>query len=222
MIPGIIAGVIKPAASDPHWANVVSLMHFDSDFSDVREKSWTGVSSPTISNSVFRFGGGSGFFNGGPYIQTGSSSDFAFGTGDFTVEGWIYATVMPTGFFFCPFGNWASNAGGCFFLKPNGVIGWHSNTTVVNSPNSTISTNTWYHIAYSRQSGTGRLFVNGAQVASGSDVANITSTSGWRVGNNRTSTDFWRGYVDEMRITKGVARYDGNFTVPTGPYPDGP
>lgn len=221
MIPGILAGGGKPAASDPHWANVVSLMHFDSDFSDVKGKSWTGVNSPTISNSVFRFGGGSGFFNGGPYIQTESSSDFAFGTGDFTVEGWIRATSIPTGYFFCPFGNWASNAGACFFLKPNGIIGWHSNTTVVNSPNSTISTNTWYHIAYSRQSGTGRLFVNGAQVASGSDVANITSTSGWRVGNNRTSTDFWRGYVDEVRITKGVARYTSAFTPRRWPFPNG-
>lgn len=221
MIPGIIAGGVKPAASDPHWANVVSLMHFDSDFSDVTGRVWSKTSSPTISNSVFRFGGGSGFFNGGPYIQTGTSSDFAFGTGDFTVEGWIYATSIPTGYFFCPFGNWVSEAGACFFLKPNGVIGWHSNTTFANSPTSTISTNTWYHIAYARQSGAGRLFVNGAQVASVSDVANLTSTSGWRVGNNRTSTDFWRGYVDEMRITKGVARYTSAFTPRRWPFPNG-
>lgn len=202
-------------AGDSDWNSVVALLHLNSDFTDETGKSWTSSGSPSINNTTYKFGGGSGFFNAGPYIEGPISTDWAFGTGDFTVECWVYATSMPTGFYYSPMGNWVSNTGGCFFLRPSGVMSWHSAGSAYASASGVFTINAWHHIAYSRQSGVGRLFVDGVQVASAADTVDFTWTQAFRIGNNRTTTDQWRGYVDEVRITKGVARYTAAFTPPS-------
>lgn len=202
-------------AGDPNWNNVVALLHMNAAFTDETGKSWTTSGSPSINNTIYKFGGGSGFFNGGPYIEGPTSADWAFGTGDFTVECWAYATSMPTGLYFSPMGNWVSNTGGCFFLRPSGVMSWHSAGSTYVSAGGVFAINAWHHIAYSRQSGVGRLFVDGVQVASAADTVDFTWTQAFRIGNNRTTYDPWRGYVDEVRITKGVARYTAAFTPPS-------
>lgn len=207
--------------TDPYWSNVVSLLHMDSAWPDATGRVWTPFSSPSISTATKKFGTGSGFFNNGPRIEAPTSSDWAFGTGDFTAECWLSATSMPTGTFFCPMGNWVSNIGGCFFLRPSGVITWRSDALAATSATGVISVNTWHHVAYSRSAGTGRVFVDGAIVATISDSANMTSTNGWTIGRNRVSGDNWRGYVDEVRITKGVARYTSAFTPPNDAFPNG-
>ena len=80
---------------------------------------------------------------------------------------------------------------------------------------ATISGNTWTHFAATRNSGSLRLFLDGTQVGSttsytGSFPSNLAVT----VGDNAAGTESWNGYLDELRITKGTARYTTTFTPP--------
>lgn len=203
---------------DPYFSNVVSLLHFDSAFPDVKGKTWTPTGSATTSTAVKKFGVASGYFNGG-YIASASSSDWAFGTGDFTVELWLYPGTVPTGAYFSPIGNWAASVGWCFFMRTDSKIQFSNGSTFVLS-SSTISSSNWYHIAYSRQGTTGRLFIEGAKVGEITDNVNLTSTNAVCIGRNGAASDLWLGYIDEVRVTKGVARYTANFTPPTAPFPN--
>lgn len=81
-----------------------------------------------------------------------------------------------------------------------------------------VAFNTWSHIAYTRVGQTYRLFLNGILVGSGTFQYDISAgryiTIGKQAGNGAT------GYVDDFRVTKGVARYTANFTPPLGQHPD--
>ena len=209
------------ASSDPYWANVVSLVHLDTDFTDQKGHLWS-VGSAAISGAQSRFGGASARTNNTTRENSSTSSDWAFGTGDFTAECWARIdSAVPGPFLKAPFGNWVSNVGFCFFYNTAGRISWLSNGLGITSAGSVLSATTWHAIAYSRISGVGYLFVDGVLVASGADTQNITSTNSPRIGSNRAGTnDDFVGYVDEIRVTKGVGRYSAGYTPPSTPFPN--
>lgn len=207
-------------AIDPLAAYVVSLIRFDEDFRDETGRTWVPVGEPVISNAVRKFGSGSGYFRGsGQCLQTESSSAWAFGVDDFTVECELNLSEIPIGLFFSPAGNWVGNVGCCFFVSPQGVLRWHNGTKVLISPPGVLAQGAFHHIAYNRKGGIGMLFVNGVMVAVQIDTDNYTTTEGWRIGANRTATDWLKGYVDEFRITKGIARYSRDFSPPSAAFP---
>ena len=86
-----------------------------------------------------------------------------------------------------------------------------------------ITANTWYHVAVSRQGTALRMFVNGALVGSSSNTANMSSSGALFIGRiNATYPAYdWDGYIDELRITKGLARYTSAFTPPATPFGNG-
>lgn len=159
----------------------------------------------------------SGVFNGSTqYLYVpGTNSQFAFGTGDYTVEMWIYqnARSATNGWLYDsrPAGTPSGASHVCFGVGPAGEIF-----------NGTISLNTWYHIAICRSGTTQTTYINGVQSSSG------TSTTNWLNGTDRPiiGTDgnvplspgyIFNGYITNLRVVKGVAVYTGNFTVPTLP-----
>jgi hypothetical protein len=82
---------------------------------------------------------------------------------------------------------------------------------------------TWFHVALARASGQTRLFKDGTQVGSTySDSSNYSNAEMRLFARTDTfnSGAHLNGYIDEFRITKGVARYTANFTPPTAPFPD--
>jgi hypothetical protein len=89
----------------------------------------------------------------------------------------------------------------------------------------TLSANTWYHIAVCRAGGYTRLFINGVQSGSTYTDTNsyLNGTARPLVGadgyDNYTGTNYFNGYIDDLRITKGAARYIGNFTPPVARMP---
>jgi hypothetical protein len=167
--------------------------------------------SPTVSTS----GSGSIAFNGtNQYLTYPSSTNYAFGTGDFTVEMYIYrsntsalildarsAAIAET---------WAMY---CNTTK----LAWYTGPLDVSTP-SDIPLNSWAHIAVCRSGTTTRLFINGNLETSFTDITNYTTTSTLKVGVIAgLSSNFFSGNMSNIRITKGVALYTASFTPSAAP-----
>lgn len=171
------------------------------------------------------------YFDGnGDYLSIAASPNTTLGAGDFTIEMWIYSgangtatrvmTNIPQG------------------ASPAWISGrWVIATSTAGNPNkfifacnnyannadmlvSSVAANdsAWHHYAVTRSGNTWRLFIDG--------VLQQTITSSVSLDNNTPSTfnigtessSFWAGYIDDLRITKGVARYTASFTAPTAPF----
>ena len=205
---------------DPYIANVVALLHMNgadasTTFTDVKGHTFTPAGNAQIDTAQSKFGGASGLFDGtGDYIGTPSSADFAYGTGDFTWEFWARMAAIVTNQYFMDHGVGDSGTvsyytGSLRYYNPGTGTGSALYTTTI-----PLSTNTWYHIAASRSAGTTRLFVDGLLKASGADSYNYGSqplTFADRGGGGGFGLNGW---LDDIRITKGVARYTANFIPP--------
>ena len=213
--------------TDPDFANVSLLLHGDGTNgsttivdSSPSPKTVTAVGDAQISTAQSKFGGSSIAFDGtGDYITAANDIGFAFGTGDFTVEMFAY------------FGD-LSNFSTLVSTRDanNSTTGWtigvdaserpYFYTNGFNILGTSLSLNTWHHLAVTKSGTDLRLFVNGSQiVATVSDTNDYTNQT-LAIGAVVTSGQNFTGYIDELRITKGVARYTANFTPPTAPFPD--
>jgi len=194
------------------------------------------VGNAQISTSVKKFGTGSLAFDGtDDRLVQNASLQIAFGTGDFTIEAWIYSLDVSSD----TQRGWlqtSSTAGGLATAFTNGVtfvFGTPNGNGTINaivggtnyaSSGGAVSSSTWTHIAVTRASGAVKLFVNGTSVASG--TGNTANLSGQFIciGGYYSTAYLYNGYIDDLRITKGFARYTANFTAPTsalsdtGPY----
>lgn len=168
---------------------------------------------------------GAGFFDGnGDYLSCASNAAFAFGSGDFTIEYWLYASSWSTTPVIVDTRLSGSSVNGYSdFVTTGGVFSLYLNNTTVYTMTGSLPLNTWTHIAISRSGTSLRVFINGTQ--NGSTVTNSTvmSDSNLLVAVNRgitagtISTNFFNGYLSNVRLVKGTAVYTSNFTVPTSP-----
>jgi hypothetical protein len=171
--------------------------------------------------------GGSGYFNGtNDFLRVQPSTDFSFGTGDFTIECWYYPTATkkyPTAF---EVGNHGTAGGFAAFMQNNTALTPTVYSGAFTSPTNTkeIRLNSWNHIVWQRTSGNLKIFVNGI----GSDNAvfstNLTQSASASVGyagsqlGAAAAADYYsNGYISDVRVVKGTALYASNFTPPTQP-----
>ena len=211
---------------DPYFSSVVSLMHFNGNLTDVRGHTWTATGS-VAADGTAKFGS-----NALNIPATGASTnrltgdgsaDFGFGTGDFTVELWAnISDLQPTSISVLWDMRVASVVQNTIYLDNTNIYYYSNGANRITAAFS--SYNTYVHIALSRKSGTSRLFVNGTQVGSNyTDSYDMASGAGNpTLGNTNLSTNNLLGYIDELRVTKGVGRYTANFTAPTEAFPDTP
>ena len=185
----------------------------------------SGTSSP------YRSGGYSTYFDGtGDYLETSSTSsdNFNFGTDDFTVECFIRNVSSPGQYFDIlgtanNAGYVGSNRGGwmlSYYTSQNLRFSYQYNNAWIfeNSFANALNINTWYHIAVTRQGNQLKCFVDGNQVGSTiTDSTNLISTEPFNVGRGYGGTITTNSYIQDVRITKGLARYTANFTPPTDP-----
>jgi len=185
------------------------------------------VGNAQISTSVVKFGTGSIAFDGtGDYLipNVPTSDLYAFGTGDFTVEFWVYANSFSGGPIFL---DWRpSGANGVYptlYFTSGGVMTYFTNSSD-RITSSALSTGIWYHVAVCRSGTSTRMFVNGTQAGSTYTDSNNYLCPAARpvIAANGSSfgTSAFNGYIDDLRITKGVARYTANFTPPTAAFPN--
>lgn len=181
------------------------------------------------------FGGTSGRFDGnGAYLSAADSADWAFGTGDFTIDFWVRFSSLTNEQMIVSqladaSNNWyvekLSNANGnklAFAFYLGGIL--KGLYTMANNW-SGIATNTWYHLAFARSGSSGLIFIDGVSqtltqgTAFGTnDVGDLAAVLKLGMWDYRGYPFYLNGWLDEVRISKGVARWTTNFTPPTAPY----
>lgn len=194
---------------DVYWDDVSSLLHLDSNFLDQKPITWVGSGSPTIVTDTKHFGAGSLRMIGSQKLSA-SSDNFKFGTGDYTIECFYKPDSLNKAII-----NW--NGGNKTLYLWSG--GWSYFDGSVNAiTGGVVSYSTFTHLALVRNSGAMSLFVGGVLVDSATDTFDITSGD-LNLGIINPSNPSG-GWWDEVRITKGVARYTTSFTPPTEPFPN--
>lgn len=186
------------------------------------------VGNAQISTSVKKYGTGSiAFDSTGDGLTRPVSPLFDFGSGSFTVEFWANCvSTSGQGYFVSVWDDvGGSDANSSWLVRLNsGTILTHimqGSGTYNTLTSSAISTNTWFHFAFVRNGTTQTMYINGTSVASASVTGAMnTVIRSLRVGYQGGSANYLNGYIDDLRITKGVARYTANFTPPTAAFPN--
>ena len=172
-----------------------------------------------ISTAQSKFGGSSILFDGTDDAVDPDHTLLNIGSGDFTIEFWIYVTDFTTvyGRYFFDTGSGVSGRLNAFFDTAT-TFKIRSGNTVLLSGSHGMSTNQWYHLAIMRESGTIRFYRDGTSLASASNSTNFTNND-YKIGSYLTGGGFGViGYIDEWRQSDS-ARYSGtSFTVPTSAF----
>jgi len=194
-------------------------------------KTVTVYGNAQIDTAQSKFGGASGLFDGtGDYLTTPDSSDFAFGTGDFTIDFWYRFNAVPgtntTQRIYSQYNggdNWVflsfQDISGSFYFRLESAPSAYTANIDVNKT-TTVSTNTWYHFAVVRNGNNFMMFKDGTQI--GTTVVDadsmFDSSQLLNIGSQNGSSNFLNGWIDEFRVSKGIARWTTNFTPPVSPY----
>jgi len=200
----------------------VLLLHYlgangSTTFTDATGRHTVTANGTAQISTSFPWGGeGSGLFDGtAPTSLTlDGSSDFAFGTGDFTIETFVRTPLGADGSII-DFGFASGNIE--IYHISGGTLNFFAAGADRISSNLEIPANAIYHIAAARRNGLTQLFANGKTLGSYVDTNNYTALAGYpRIGND--TTIFFNGRMYETRIIKGFAAYTGNYTVPAAPF----
>ena len=181
------------------------------------------VGNAQVSTSVVKYGSGSLAFDGtGDYLYKPNEAVNQLGTGDYTIEFWVYGNSWSSLPVLLEYGrpSSAATAGLQLYVATTSgrldIYGGTGTGTLLISAGSNIPTTTWTHVALTRASGSTKLFINGTQTGStATDNTNYSQATIWIGAIVAGSTNNFNGYLDDFRITKGIARYTQNFIPPS-------
>ena len=182
-----------------------------------------GVSTETTGSVYFN---GDGTDNRYDSLSIANNTDFNF-PGDFTIECWVYS-IKALDSYSVEFAHIAGKGNGIvastyalgiYQSKINFTTSDSGGTYTVRQGASTLTNNTWYHFAVTRQSNTLRLFVNGKEDYSATVSDDLTNTKSFNIGDREVgdvnSNYPLNGYISNLRVCKGHAVYTSNFAPPT-------
>ena len=173
-------------------------------------------------------------FRGSDSITVANGSTLDFGSGDFTIEGWVKrrTSTAPGGYdVFCASSNYLQGSGNSFtfYIRNNGITSFLSNGSSWISYDSndtgthTIPDNTWTHVAWTRSNGTNRHFINGNLAHTFTDTRSYASGTKLYIGasdysQNGTPNEYGiNAHISNLRVTKAQALYTSSFTPSTTP-----
>jgi hypothetical protein len=230
--------VLSSVVADPYWSNVKLMMGFEgangstgapgmTDESSAAHGVATVFASAAISTAHFKFGASSLSLNGSSSISFADHADWHFGAGKFTVEMFIYPNSVSGNQFLC--GQWGPVNSWIVWISA-GSLKW--NTSVSGGDNNgditggAPVTGSQQHVCVDFDGSKYRLYLNGTMVGSFSTPRTLNASSGspLSIGSSGNNANFWfNGYIDDLRITKGIARYasDAGYTVPSTAPPRG-
>lgn len=216
-----------PTNPDAFFSNVSLLLHMDgpdatTSFIDASllPKTATVFGNAQI-DGLSRFGNGSYLGDGtGDYLSFADSTAFGFGSSQYTIEMWVRIPALLTTTHYLVDIRKSGGVGvGVALDSLERVIVVDNAGTILQGATG-LAINAWHHIAVTRDvSNVLRIFINGVVDASVTDSRTMDSTCPAYVGATLIGTASLSGRIDELRITKGVARYTGTFTPPTEPFP---
>ncbi len=210
-----------PPINDPYWNSVQLLLKGDTPsvtFDSSGKSSLSQIGTANQSTSIKKYGSGSFYLAGNCQLTFPYRAGMYMNSSNFTIETWVYPTTVGS----LPiFYNDAGGSSGIGIeidinggslrarVKPTGY-------SVGSFSGGSVPTNSWSHIALTRNGTTLKLFINGTQVGSQTMPVNSigVSTGGdqYRIGYDFSA--LFQGYFDDYRITVGTSRYDSNFTPP--------
>jgi len=222
-----IAVPVGTTTGDVYYPQTSLLMHFNgtngsTTMTDNSKNNLTVTSNngAAITTAESKFGGTSVFFDGtNDHLSIVNNSALNLSGGSYTIECWI----RPTGNYanyntFIAKRSGASTSAWEFYLRINtGVLSFYNSTTYESSVTPTA--NVWSHVAAVYNGSTINLYLNGVNVLS-SASANPDFDAPIYIGTFPTYSEYFAGYIDELRITKGIARYTSNFTPSTTQFLD--
>lgn len=188
-------------------------------FDNAAENDLETVGNAQISTSVKKYGTGSIAFDGnGDYLVVPAGQNLTFGSGDFTIEFWVYEAASQTA-------NLYDQRSTGIQVTPVIYLNSNALTYYVNGnqqiTGASLPTGQWNHVAVSRSGTSTKMFLNGTQTGSTYTDTNVYVSAPIGIGAYPVSgVSPFSGYIDDLRITKGVARYTANFTPPTAAFPD--
>jgi len=226
-------------AGDPYWNNVVLGCHFNNGetptFKAVAAgKTLTANGNVAIVSTQSKFGGYSAYFDGnGDYLKVADSvpADLQLGSGDFTIDFWVY--TLGTGIY-SVVGNLRNNTGTThYFVMLNSTylgqstVMFNGGGTNYRFGTSVLSANAWHHVAVTRVGSLLRCFIDGTELGSAQTISNFSgdTTVQYLIGASvdvpgSSYTYYLNGYLDDLRVTRGVARWASNFTPPAAAFPE--
>jgi hypothetical protein len=221
---------------DPYYNYVSLLINGDgaSGTTQVTDRSpnpkvITTYGNAQISTAQSKFGGSSLYFDGtGDYLSIPTDTAFDVGNLDFTMEAWVYTLTVSGLHAIWGYANGsASNTNYAYQMLQNNGSGWYHQLVVggtqygPSTAGGSVTANQWIHVAFVR-SGTNLLsFINGTLVATtsvGAVVANNPAGSVLHIGQVHGFYP-WNGYMEDLRFTRGIARYTTSFTPPVTAHP---
>jgi len=225
-----LSGIGQAGATDPYYAQVVSLLHMDGQPATQRISSQKGPALVAADVAglapVSKFGPTSLHIGPGwaAQAQYTDSTIAQFSSGNFTIELWLNPSATgPRGGGIL--GHWgigpSNDPHWLLHMDPSLRVTFYAGSTAVADPTA-LPQNTWVHLAVTRQGNVLTLWKNGVAVASQPFAIPISynAARATRFGVWDDYGSWVEGYVDEVRITKGVARYTTNFTAPTEAFPN--
>jgi hypothetical protein len=193
--------------------------------------SWTANGNAQIDTAQFKFGGASGLFDGtGDYVSTPDSVDFTLGTSDFTIDFWFNCNAAGGSNQGLggqnDSGGTGTNTAWRIYRTSGNVISFQTasgggfDATLTGTTQFTNAVNTgWHHCAVTRSGSTFRLFLDGVQEASTVSSGAVDDSSlNLVVGRLGDQSIDWTGWIDEFRLSVGIARWSANFTPPVTAY----
>lgn len=224
---GAVGSALKPILLSQNNFSTILLSHFNGDVLDYSRSRLNLIlnGGAKIAN-LSRFGGGSLITSASSdFISIANNSNLGLGIDNFTIEMWAYKSAAIANYnaiFELGTGANPYQNGLMLRLQATGTDPLYIANSPYNwSPTSNFPLNQWNHIALVRNGNIFNLYINGRSVISPiTNTANLGSSSLMYIGNSVHSggTQAFNGYIDELRITKGIARYVSNFDPPTSQF----
>lgn len=227
------AAIAGGGYTDANFSSVSLLLHMDGSngsttFADSSSAARTVTASGNaqISTVQSKFGGASALFDGTTdYLTAPSSSDFALFSGDFTIEFWVYVASSTTPNQCCIQLSSSGTERANISIVSNLIVlytetGGNNGSRITGTAPST---ETWNHVALVRSGSTTTLFLEGVSLGTASSAPYPSGDMLVEIGANSRAAGATclNGYIDELRITNGIARYTGSsYTVPTAAFPN--
>jgi hypothetical protein len=216
------------------------ILHFDDDDESTTiidshtggtAHAWTAAGDAQIDTAQSKFGGSSCLFDGtGDWVTVSDNADFALGSGDWTIDLWFYCDAASGTIKHIAGQNDSSETAttksfhiqrtAADTIRAQAAVG-STVTSVTTTSTFTNSTNTgWHHLAFVRTGDTLLLFIDGTQEDSDTISGTVNdSSNALRVGaGGEVTGNPWIGWIDEFRLSVGIARWTSDFTPPVGPY----